>query len=107
MKHYLVLLFLILTTVAFAQDKSLIQKVTGTIVNDNTLFFISNVNIININKVKGTVSDTKGYFEIEATLNDTLHISTLGYQSLRVRVTNDWLKNGNAKLQLTEKAIAL
>jgi len=26
---------------------------------------------------------------------------------LRVRVTNDWIKNGNAKIELTEKAIAL
>lgn len=107
MKYFSVLFFIILSTTAFAQDKVIIQKVTGFIVNDNTLLYISNVNIININKVKGTITDSKGYFEIEATLNDTLHISTLGYQSLRVRVTNDWLKNGNAKLQLTEKAIAL
>lgn len=107
MKYFSVLFFIILSTTAFAQDKVIIQKVTGFIVNDNTLLYISNVNIININKVKGTITDSKGYFEIEATINDTLHISTLGYQSLRVRVTNDWLKNGNAKLQLTEKAIAL
>ena len=44
---------------------------------------------------------------MEASVNDTLHISLLGYQSLKVRVTNDWINNGNAKIQLTEKAIAL
>lgn len=91
----------------FAQENPIAQKVSGTIINDNTMLPIPNVNVINVNKVKGVVSDTKGYFELEVSVSDTLHISLLGYQSLRVRVTNDWLKNGTAKLYLTEKAIAL
>ena len=86
---------------------SLKTVVKGTIINDNTLLAVSNANIINVNKVKGTTSNTRGYFELEATVNDTLHITLLGYQSLRVKVTNDWIKNGDAKIQLTEKAIAL
>jgi hypothetical protein len=32
---------------------------------------------------------------------------SLGFQSLRVKVTNDWIKNKVAKIFLTEKAIAL
>jgi len=107
MKYFTVFVLFILSFTASAQDNPITQKVSGTIVNDNTLFFIPNVNIININKVKGTVTDVKGFFEIEVSVSDTLHISSLGYQSLRVRVTNDWLKNGTAKLLLTEKAIAL
>ena len=106
--RYLLLSFLILFSVsAMAQENPLAQKVTGTIINDNTLLPIANANVININKVKGVVTDKKGFFELEVSVNDTIHISLLGYQSLRVRVTNDWLKNGTAKLQLTEKAIAL
>jgi len=31
----------------------------------------------------------------------------IGFQSLRVKVTNDWIKNGTTKIVLTEKAIAL
>lgn len=107
MRYFTVFFFFLLSISAFAQDNLITQKVSGTIVNDNTLFFIPNVNVININKVKGTVTDVKGFFELEVSVNDTLHISSLGYQSLRVRVTNDWLKNGTAKLLLTEKAIAL
>ena len=102
--RYLTVLFIFLFSLSVSAQ---VQKVTGTIVNDNTLLPISNVNVININKVRGTVTNSKGYFELEATANDTLHISVLGYQSLKVRVTNDWLKNGTAKLLLTEKAIAL
>ena len=104
------ILFFFLFTYTFsvsAQEEIAVQKVTGTIINDNTLFPIPNANVININKVKGAVTNARGYFEIEAAVNDTIHITLLGYQSLRVRVTNDWIKNGNAKIQLTEKAIAL
>ncbi|GAB3724701.1 carboxypeptidase-like regulatory domain-containing protein [Flavobacterium koreense] len=79
----------------------------GTVINGTTSLALPNANIININKVKGSTTDTKGAFEIDADVNDTLHITMIGFQSLRVRVTNDWIKNGTAKLILTEKAIAL
>ncbi len=107
MRYLFLYLIFLLNFAAIAQENTIAQKVTGTIINDNTLLPISNANVININKVKGVVTDKKGFFELEVSVNDTLHISLLGYQSLRVRVTNDWLKNGTAKLQLTEKAIAL
>lgn len=107
MRYFAVFFLFFFTFGTQAQDNSLTKKVTGTIINDNTLLPISNANVINVNKVKGTVTNSRGYFELEATVNDTLHISLLGYQSLRVRVTNDWVKNGDAKIKLTEKAIAL
>jgi hypothetical protein len=107
MRYLFIYFLIILQFSAQAQENPIAQKVTGTIVNDNTMFPIANVNVINVNKVKGVVTDVKGYFELEVSVSDTLHISSLGYQSLRVRVTNDWLKNGTAKLLLTEKAIAL
>ena len=106
MRYFVAFLFLFLSTHLVAQDTTL-KKVTGTITNENTLLPLSNVNIINMNKAKGTITDTRGYFEIEAALNDTLHITMIGFQSLRVRVTNDWIKNGTTRIQLTEKAIAL
>jgi len=105
MRYTVVFLFLWVASVAFSQET--IQKVSGSIVNDNTSLPVGNVNIINLNKVKGTVSNDKGYFEIEASVNDTLHLSFIGFQSLRIRVTNDWLKNKTTKIQMTEKAIAL
>ena len=36
-----------------------------------------------------------------------MHLSLLGFQSLRIIVTNDWIKNKTTKISLTEKAIAL
>ena len=106
--RYFTLLFLFLFSLStLAQDNTVGQKVSGTIVNDNSLLPINNANVININKVKGVVTNASGYFEMEVSVSDTLHISILGYQSLRIRVTNDWLKNGTAKILMTEKAIAL
>lgn len=106
MRYTAVFLFLLVSLTSLAQEVAT-QKISGTIANDNGFLPIPNVNIINLNKVIGTVSNEKGYFEIEASVNDTLHLSFIGFQSIKIRVTNDWIKNKTTKIQLTEKAIAL
>lgn len=107
MKYFVVFFFTFLSISIFAQDNTSFQKVTGVIYSNETKQFLVNVSVINVNKVRGAQTDNKGYFEIDVHANDTLHINLLGYQSLRVKVTNDWIKNKVAKLFLTEKAIAL
>ncbi len=107
MKYFVVFLFLVVGTTIVAQETPTLKRVKGTVVNDVTLLPITNVNIININKVKGTITNSNGVFEIDASISDTLHITCIGYQSLRVRVTNDWIKTGTAKILLTEKSIVL
>ena len=108
MRYFVVFFLFILSGITvFSQETTIIQKVSGTIVNDNTKLPLSNVNIININKVRGTVSDSKGNFEIEVGVTDTLHLSLIGFKSIKIRVTNDWVKNKTTKIQMTESAIAL
>jgi hypothetical protein len=108
MRYFVVFfLFILASTSVFSQETTVTQKVFGTIVNDNTKLPLSNVNIININKVRGTVSDSKGNFEIEVGVTDTLHLSLIGFKSIKIRVTNDWVKNKTTKIQMTESAIAL
>jgi hypothetical protein len=59
-----------------------------------------------ISSISIRLEDTnRFYFEIDVQPTDTLHIP-LGFQSLRVKVTNDWIKIV-AKIFLTERAIAL
>ena len=99
--------FILLSTHAIAQGLISPQKVSGIIVSANTQIPLSNVNIINVNKMKGTTTDEKGLFDIEVTASDTLHLSILGFQSLKIKVTNDWIKNNFTKIYLTEKAYAL
>ncbi|TDD75594.1 carboxypeptidase-like regulatory domain-containing protein [Flavobacterium caseinilyticum] len=107
MKYFVVFFFLVVSAYTFAQVKEPSQKVDGIIISNTNRLPLSGVNIININKVRGATTDSRGYFEIDVQLNDTLHFTSLGFQSLRVRVTNDWIKNKSTKIQLTEKAIAL
>lgn len=107
MRYFVVLFFMLVSAITFAQVDNTPQKITGTISNDNLFLPIPNVNIINLNKVLGTTSDSKGNFEIMATVNDTLHLSFVGFQTIKIRVTNDWIKNKTTKIQMTEKAIAL
>lgn len=107
MKYFVVFFFLILSSTAFSQVIDPPQTVTGTVINDITKFPLPNVNIININKVRGTTTDERGNFELAVSVNDTLHISCIGFQSLRIRVTNDWVKTKTTSIKLTEKAYAL
>ncbi|WP_178984053.1 carboxypeptidase-like regulatory domain-containing protein [Winogradskyella helgolandensis] len=111
--RYLLILILILclTTVnSYSQDSTATQtptKVKGTLVSTSTNLPLSEANIVNINQVVGTSTDDEGVFEIRAKVNDTLHLSYLGYKSIKVRVTNDWLKFGNTEIAMTELALAL
>lgn len=103
-KCILLISFLLMAVVGWAQDDNLIE---GTVMNDANDVLMENVNIVNLNQVKGTITDEKGEFAIKAVVNDTLYFSYLGFKSIRVRVTNDWLKFGKIKVKMTELGIAL
>jgi hypothetical protein len=108
MRYFVVFLFLLLPLISSAQEKQSPTTVTGTIIDEATLLPVQGANVININTVKGTVSDSKGMFAMQAVANDTLHISIIGYQSIKVRVTGDWIKFKNiTKIPLTQRAYTL
>lgn len=105
MKKAILLISIVLMTVhSFAQEDHIIK---GTVMNDADDKILENVNIVNLNQVIGTTTNAKGEFAIKAAVNDTLFFSYLGFKSLRVRVTNDWLKFGDIKVKMTELGIAL
>lgn len=80
----------------------------GRIVEAGTINPLENVNIVNLNKVIGTATNQNGEFEIRVSVNDTLHLSYLGFKSIKVRVTNDWVNFGtSATIEMTELALAL
>lgn len=104
----ILLLFLILfvTTNVAAQDDD--TTVKGIVVRAGSDLALENVNIVNLSQILGTATSAKGEFEINAKANDTLHFSYLGYKSIKVRVTNDWIKFGQATtIEMTELAFAL
>lgn len=105
MKNYIQLLtFLFISALCTAQE---VDKVLGVVINSANDATIENVNIVNLNQVIGTTTNKKGEFKISAKVNDTLHFSFLGFKSIKVRVTNDWIKFGSSNITLTELALAL
>lgn len=83
------------------------QILTGFVENAADNSPLSSVHVINLSQVIGVITDKAGKFEIPVKLNDTLFLSYLGFKSIKVRVTNDFLKFKNSKIQLTELAYAL
>ncbi|WP_452223435.1 carboxypeptidase-like regulatory domain-containing protein [Lacinutrix chionoecetis] len=113
MKQLLILFFFIFSTYSVvAQEKegnstTTKDKVEGVIIDSQTSEPIESVNIVNLNQVIGTSTNSKGEFKLRAKVDDTLHLTYIGYKSIKVRVTNDWLKFGSSKITLTELALAL
>ncbi|WP_035336818.1 carboxypeptidase-like regulatory domain-containing protein [Dokdonia sp. PRO95] len=81
--------------------------IDGKVLSSSTDITLQNVNILNLSNFKGATTDKYGKFEIKAEVNDTLYFSYLGYKSLKVRVSGDWIKYGDVKIQMTEIGIAL
>ena len=128
MKYSLfILLFSLSITFGFAQDNSVKAKenttakkvsdstavksdstVKGIIIDATSKQPLENVNIVNLNQVIGTATNAKGEFELRAKANDTLHLSYLGFKSIKVKVTNDWVDRiDKSTITLTELALAL
>lgn len=103
-KHLLTLILLFAGLAGFAQESTTVK---GIVVDASNGKNLESVNIVNLNQVRGTSSNSQGKFEISAKANDTLHFSYLGFKSIKVRVTNDWIKFGESTIELTELALAL
>lgn len=109
MNKFFTLIFLFSLTLSLYAQESLVQPpiIEGTVLNDANDKALENVNIVNLNSVIGATTNKEGAFKIRATVNDTLYFSYLGFKSIRVRVTNDWMKFGDIKIKMTELGIAL
>lgn len=104
MKNIIFLFVLLLSFSVTAQENT---EISGTVLNAADDSEMENVHVVNLNKVKGTTTNEKGEFTLEAEVNDTLYFSYIGFKSIQVRVTNDWLKFGEVKIKMTELGIAL
>jgi len=104
----LILSFLLVSPLLSAQtNKNEDLEVTGIVQNSADDKLLSRVHIINLNSVKGVVSNQKGEFKINAKVNDTLYFTYLGFEPQKEVVTNDWVKYGNVNVAMTEIGIAL
>ncbi|WP_093368189.1 carboxypeptidase-like regulatory domain-containing protein [Psychroflexus sediminis] len=98
-------LFLV-SMMSWSQQKEVIS-ISGIVMNAANDKPLENVNIVNINTVKGSTTNEDGEFQLKARINDTLYFSYLGFRSIQVKITDDWVKFGDVKIKMTESAIAL
>lgn len=103
----LFLFFVLISVIGFSQDTQENDKLEAVVVNAQTGATMSSVHVVNLNQVKGTITNKDGEFSIPAAVNDTLYFSFLGFKSQKIRVTNDMFKFGQTKISLTELAYAL
>ncbi|MDP3313206.1 carboxypeptidase-like regulatory domain-containing protein [Lutibacter sp.] len=76
----------------------------GQVVNHGTNETLKGAHLFNLNSVIGTVTDDEGRFELTTKANDTIYISYLGFQSIKLKITNDLLKGNELVIALHEKA---
>ncbi len=95
------------TEVSSEKIKPQLEIISGQVENAANDQPLSNVNIVNISRVQGTITDQNGDFTLMAAVNDTLYFSYLGFKSIQVKVTEDWTKFGEVKIKMTEASIAL
>ncbi len=89
---------------AFGQNNNILK---GKITDTTNGIAIKNVHIVNLSKELGTISNLNGNFNINASLEDSIHISIIGYQVLRDVVANLIDEEGFANIQLTRKVYEL
>jgi len=64
---------------------------------------LESAHILNLNSVLGTTTNRQGLFQIPAIVNDTIYISYVGFQSIKLKVTKDLLKGNELEIAIHEK----
>ena len=104
-KKLLYILFLVIIgTSAYAQNDS-INSLKGRIISVTDKQPLQSAHILNLNSVVGTTTNRQGKFEISAQANDTLFISYVGFQSIKLKITNDLLKGHELEIAIHEKTV--
>ena len=87
-----------LSASAFSQENTLLK---GKIHADSSLTD-TYINIINLTQKTGTVNAPSGNFEIEVTVNDSLLFSSVQYEPVKVRISEEVLEIGFLNIWLKE-----
>ncbi len=85
-------------------DATQIVELKGQIVNGFDKNPLAGAHVFNMNSVRGTITNTDGSFSIPTKVNDTIFLSHLGFQSVKIKITNDLLKGHELEIALFEKS---
>lgn len=112
LKKIIYITLLLISIKAFSQE----PKSNDTIKNIGLTIFLkgqvvknidkkplSGAHLFNLNSVIGTIANDDGKFNIATRANDTIYVSYLGYQSIKLKITHDLLKGNELVIELHEK----
>ncbi len=106
-KLFLLLFILSIGINGYAQDESkkdsIAVNLKGKIISVTDKKPLESAHILNLNSVEGTTTNRQGLFQIPAMANDTIYISYVGYQSIKLKVTRDLLKGNELEIAIHEK----
>ncbi len=113
LRKILFITVLCIGSVGFSQEKSSdsIKKISlptidlkGVLVNGFDKKPLSGAHIYNMNSVRGSISNNDGSFTVPTQVNDTIFFSHIGFQSVKIKITNDLLKGNELEIALFEKS---
>jgi hypothetical protein len=85
------------------QDREVMLK--GRVISIEDNLPLQSAHIVNLNAIIGTITTSDGQFELPATANDTIFISYIGYQSVKLKITRDLLKGNELEIAIHEKIL--
>jgi hypothetical protein len=84
---------------------NIMHYLQGRIISIDDKTPLQSAHVVNLNTVTGTITNSNGEFEIPASVNDTIFISYIGYQSIKLKITNDLLKGNELEIAIHEKVV--
>jgi len=112
LKNLLYIGILLISIKSFSQEPQLndtIKKndlsvfLRGQVVKNMDKAPLRGAHLFNLNSVIGTITNDDGNFELATKVNDTIYISYLGFQSIKLKITNDLLKGNELVIELHER----
>ncbi len=85
------------------KKSSILVTLRGQIIDNASKLPLSGAHLFNLNSVIGTISNEDGMFGLATTVNDTIYVSYVGYQSIKLKITNDLLKGNELVIELYER----
>jgi len=100
MKYMLFFIFLLNLTTFYSQVNERID-IKGIVLSENQ--DVEGVTIFNTSSNKGTVTNEKGEFNIEVSLNDRIEISALQFSAISLIINEEVINSKTIKIYLVEK----
>ncbi len=97
-RQLLLLCSLLYCSMIIGQTSKMLE---GRVLNDSIAGI--ELNVVNLSLQIGTITDTYGTFKIPVTINDTLHVSAVNYESRQIVITPVIHSRGKLSFYLTPK----